>query len=479
MSRGIASFFRAFAVASVRPGPRFTEFRSAIVASVILIFTMTIMCTWVSRRMEDGLLQREANEAVLLMDSIIKPLVQDLAQEPTLPRAARDALTAVLVEKNVGRAVAAIKIWSPSGTIVYSNRPELIDRAYPIFASLKHAFNGQVVVQFDDLNDDENEDERSLNLALLEIYAPMRESGTNRIIAVAEFYEKRDTLAAAVRENRLQTWAAFGSLTVAMVAISFGIAITQQRRGLERQVLELSRLLSENKELHRSIRDAYLRTSQINELLLCRVSAELHDGPAQLMGFVLLRLDALRPRQIDLRTIQHELPEVPGEFEAIRNAIAEAMNEIRNISAGLAPPDLADLSLARALEMAADRHAQRTRTTVSCEITGLPDFVDPSLKVCLYRFAQEGLNNAFRHADGHGQVLRAHCDDELLEVVVSDAGSASSGRRQLSGSEGLGLSGLRGRIESFGGVFEFQMLPGRGARLTARFILAKMEILHA
>ena len=112
-------------------------------------------------------------------------------------------------------------------------------------------------------------------------------------------------------------------------------------------------------------------------------------------------------------------------------------------------------------------------------MTGLPEFVDSPLKVCLYRFAQEGLNNAFRHAGGHGQTLRAHCDGDLLEVIVSDAGSLSGGSQQLSGSDGLGLSGLRGRIESFGGVFEFKMQPGRGACLTARFILAKVEILHA
>src|SRR5262249_27602043 len=151
---------------------------------------------------------------------------------------------------------------------------------------------------------------------------------------------------------------------------------------------------------------------------------------------------------------------------------------IRNISAGLAAPEVEDLSLAEALETAATRHAERTGTSVQCDVGRLPATIDPSLKICLYRFAQEGLNNAFRHADGNGQVLRAHCDSGLLEVEISDNGPTSS-MRQTSASSGLGLAGLRGRIESLGGLFEFTSQPCRGARLTARFDLANTEPAYA
>ena len=155
------------------------------------------------------------------------------------------------------------------------------------------------------------------------------------------------------------------------------------------------------------------------------------------------------------------------------------MNEVRNISAGLAPPELADLSLVQALEMAATRHAGRTGTAVNCDIAHIPDAVDPSLKVCLYRFAQEGLNNAFRHADGHGQTLRAQCQDGMLEVRSPMTGRSrvTSGSRRDPG--GLGLAGLRGRIESLGGVFEFLSQPRRGTRLIARFNLANAEMDYA
>jgi signal transduction histidine kinase len=454
-----------------------------IIAAVVLVCGMAVIAAWVGTRLEDGILQRAASEAVLNMDNFIKPLVQDLARGPDLPEAAQQALSAVLIGKMLGREVAVIKIWSPLGTVSYSNRREIIGRTYPIFNNLRQAFNGRVVAEFDDLNGPENEYERTLDTAFLEIYAPVRESGTNRIIAVAEFYEIRDHLQIELRAMRLQTWAVMGSLTITMIALLSGIMIKQKRQVLEKRVVELSCLLAENNELQSKIRNSHYRMAEINELFLRRVSAELHDAPAQLIGFALLRLDALRPPSdnallTDRRADQRHPPGT-SEFETIRNALTESLKEIRTISAGLAPPELADLSLAEALEMAVSRHVRRTETTVYRDIGRLPDYVDPSLKICLYRFTQEGLNNSLQHAGGRGQMLRAHCDDGLLEVVISDDGAAPDDVRRPCSSGGLGLKGLQGRVESLGGVFEFRSQPGRGVRLTARFNLARVELLHA
>jgi signal transduction histidine kinase len=168
----------------------------------------------------------------------------------------------------------------------------------------------------------------------------------------------------------------------------------------------------------------------------------------------------------------------PDDVETIRSALVESLNEIRTISSGLAPPELAALTLGETLQMAAARHIGRTGTNVDCDLRCLPDEVDPSLKICLYRFAQEGLNNAFRHAGGRGQSIYARCRDRLLIVVVSDSGAASDRIRQPSSSGRLGLIGLRGRIESLGGDFEFQSEPGQGTRVSARFNLSRLEFDH-
>ena len=52
----------------------------------------------------------------------------------------------------------------------------------------------------------------------------------------------------------------------------------------------------ELRSLHERLRHAARRSTTFNERSLRRISAELHDGPAQDLGFALLRLEHLIPQ---------------------------------------------------------------------------------------------------------------------------------------------------------------------------------------
>jgi signal transduction histidine kinase len=84
----------------------------------------------------------------------------------------------------------------------------------------------------------------------------------------------------------------------------------------------------------------------------------------------------------------------------------------------------------------------------------------PSEKISIYRFVQEGLNNAYRHGKGRDQAVKAAMKGGKLFVEVLDGGPGFDPVR----SEGLGLAGLRERIESIGGQFETVSGP-QGTRL--------------
>jgi signal transduction histidine kinase len=83
-----------------------------------------------------------------------------------------------------------------------------------------------------------------------------------------------------------------------------------------------------------------------------------------------------------------------------------------------------------------------------------------SEKISIYRFVQEGLNNAYRHGRGKDQAVRAGMENGRLVVEVSDGGPGFGPPR----AEGLGLAGLRERVESIGGQFETRTGP-QGTRL--------------
>jgi len=116
-------------------------------------------------------------------------------------------------------------------------------------------------------------------------------------------------------------------------------------------------------------------------------------------------------------------------------------------------------------------HERRTATAVACEMEGLPERLPAAIKSCLYRFAQEALNNAYRHAGGRGQTLRARYRRGTLEVEVADTGP---GFEPGSGNVGgrLGLLGMRERVTSLGGTLEVDSRHGSGTRLTTRFKVA-------
>jgi signal transduction histidine kinase len=127
------------------------------------------------------------------------------------------------------------------------------------------------------------------------------------------------------------------------------------------------------------------------------------------------------------------------------------------------------MPLTEMLATVARRHERRTGKPVECRFGTLPDEIAFPIKTCIYRVAQEGLNNAFRHASGRGQRLVASATGSSFEIGVSDEGPgfAANGAR----TSGQGLQGLRDRIESLGGEMEIITSASSGTQLIARFKL--------
>jgi signal transduction histidine kinase len=92
-----------------------------------------------------------------------------------------------------------------------------------------------------------------------------------------------------------------------------------------------------------------------------------------------------------------------------------------------------------------------------------------SLKICLYRVVQEGLNNAFQHAAGRDQRVIAIADETFITIVISDGGP---GVAQSPPTEPhrrpLGLQGIRNRVEAFGGSVQIRQRGKAGMQLVTR-----------
>lgn len=436
-----------------------------LAAALILGVSMTFVGSLVSQQIRLAAAQSAGEGAAIYMEAYLDEYVQELANARSLKPESVQAIDALVSQTSLNSHIVSVKIWLPDGSNVYSSKRPVFyyHPAGPIAAAMQ----GEVVTRLSPLDHDEHAYERSFNQPLYETYVPLREFGSGRIIAIGEFYEMEHEIASI----HLQVWAIIAAATLAMLLLLFLIVrrgdriIDRQQAILRQQMCEREALHQQNTALQQRVNTASHEFATINELTHRRLGADLHDGPAQLLTLILLRLDELAA--LSTSTTREPL-------ETIRNAAQESLREIRGISRGLALPEINELNLDELLKLVVQRHEQRSETKVQLDLGELPEALSLSYKICVYRLVQEALNNAFHHAGGQGQRVSAKCRQGVLEVQVAETGAGiDKGLQAATGSHRsrLGLVGMRYRVESLGGTFELESAPGQGTRVTARFDL--------
>ncbi|WP_457787487.1 sensor histidine kinase [Pseudomonas sp. PL-6] len=437
-----------------------------LAAALILGVSMVFVGSLVSQQIKLAAAQSAGEGAAIYMEAYLDEYVQELASARSLKPESVQAIDNLMKDTSLNSHIVSVKIWLPDGSNVYSTSKRPVFYYHPA-GPIAEAMQGKVVTRLSPLEHDEHAYERSFNRPLYETYVPLREFGSGRIIAIGEFYE----LEHEIGSIHQQVWAIIAAATLAMLLLLFLIVrrgdriIDRQQAILRQQMREQEALHQQNAALQQRVNTASREFATINELTHRRLGADLHDGPAQLLTLILLRLDELAEL---CQTGENDA------LETIRSAAQESLREIRGISRGLALPEINELSLDELLKLVVQRHEQRSETKVQLELGELPAILSLPYKICVYRLVQEALNNAFHHAGGQGQSVRAECRQGVLEVQVADAGAGIDQTRQAatgSHRSRLGLAGMRYRVESLGGTFDLESAPGQGTRVKARFDL--------
>ena len=446
----------------------------ALAGGVVVLLAMVIMGSWVSARIEEGVVHNSADATAQYMESFISPLSQDLAKSDTLSPGARRAMEEIFTSTTLGERVKSYKIWKQGGLVVESSDKAIVGQTFPESESLKRAWQGEVAAKFDKLSTLEDVNPGALGQPMLEIYSPIREVWSGKIIGVAEFYETATELQSDLASVRQRSWLTVAAMMLGLGTVLYAIVlrgsrtIDRQRGALTNQLAALAELSDHNTALRLRVQGAASRASAMNDQSLRQIGADLHDGPAQLLGFAALRLDDLRPA-VASAAAQTDL----GQVE---RAVKDAIREIRNISRGLSLPDIEQRDPCDVLRSVIDPHVARTGTAVAlhCADADLPA-LSPAVKICMYRFVQEGLNNAWRHADGAGQEVRLTFARGRLTLSVSDSGPGYPAVVEPGDDKhGLGLVGLRDRVESLGGALELRnRADGGGAEMMMTLEIGK------
>lgn len=452
---------------------RITLFQQFVIYTfAILGLTMVAVGTWMSGRIEDGVLRSNAGAAALYMASFVEPHVQSIDDAGTLSSDDLMALHKISGDFALRRHVHSIKIWRSDGTILFSNRRDLIGRKFSNLA-IQPSLNGNIKVARAGLDEEDNEFERTLAMPLYEVFAPLYKSGTGKVIAVAEFYQSSDEL--LDDSTTIQTsWLIVGGSSLGMFIALFAIVrrgsakLEQQRLLLKRRLREEAHLRRTNSQLEKKTRDALRESARIDELIQRRLGAEIHDGPAQLISLVLLRLD-------ELGNGSEVKSGATGVVEDLRRVAAEALNDIRSISHGLFLPVAEGTNnLVEVLETVVRSHERRTNSTVTFDVSDVPDEVPLEIVRCVGRVVQEALNNCFKHAGAANQVVSARGANRTLILSIRDNGPGIDNSDHPV-TDKLGLKGMKYRVEAVGGVLELKFQQGGGTEVWCRIPLVAPE----
>lgn len=217
--------------------------------------------------------------------------------------------------------------------------------------------------------------------------------------------------------------------------VSSAIRDITERKLAERDLLDLSdRLLSAQGEERR------------------RLGRELHDTTAQTLSALCLNLALLE------QLVRPSLDERAAQALAESQDLArQASRELRTFSFLLHPPVLDEAGLAQTLRWYIEGFTQRTSVEVHFEISP-PDFerLPPDLETTLLRIVQESLTNVYRHSGSKVAGVRVAKGSSAITLEVWDEGKGLA--QSLDGNEapslGVGILGMRERVQQLGGKLE-------------------------
>ncbi len=196
-----------------------------------------------------------------------------------------------------------------------------------------------------------------------------------------------------------------------------------------------------------------IRAHEDERALLAR---ELHDDLTQRLA--VLAIDVGRAELAASDGAQSDT------MRAVREGLVRLSEDVHSLAYQLHPSVLEELGLADALRAECERLARRSRVDLSLKLDPLPDAVGKDAALCLFRVAQESLNNVIRHASARSATLTLRSLDGGLLLGVRDDGVGFDPAGPRKGRN-LGLASMRERVRLVNGTLDVESAPGQGTAI--------------
>ncbi len=228
-----------------------------------------------------------------------------------------------------------------------------------------------------------------------------------------------------------------------------GVFITQL---IIRLRLQQEALRSANRELahHASTLENLAVSRERN-----RLARELHDTLAHTLSGLTVQLETVK-------AYWEVKPETARQFLAQALAATRSgLDETRRAVKALRASSLEDLGMLEALRKLSESAAERGKLSLDIALPERPPLLSPDVEQCIYRVAQEALENVVHHAVAKKLAVKLSLNTAGTRLTVADDGHGMD-VEQAEKAGHFGLSGMRERAQLVGGMLQVSSKPNQG-----------------
>lgn len=191
-----------------------------------------------------------------------------------------------------------------------------------------------------------------------------------------------------------------------------------------------------------------------------RVSRELHDGPAQNLANIVMRLELME------RLWEKDHKRIKKELSNLKDTVRQNLTDIRRIIFDLRPMALDDLGLVPALKRYLADYSDKYDMDIDFLFYGEERRLDLAREVAVFRMIQEAITNVRKHAGTDRAQVKLEMAPENMVVIVRDNGQGFDvDKVREQRRESFGLLGMQERVGLFGGEFKVKSIVGRGTKV--------------
>lgn len=294
------------------------------------------------------------------------------------------------------------------------------------------------------------------------LYEEIIENQKNEIVADLEAkYQNEKTNATLEKKEKQQQLMLMGIFILLIIIVmtfifyknrlNYQKTISLQKEDLQKQkIMELTqknKLLAMNSMLE----------GQEEERL--RIAKDLHDSLGGLLSSVKAHFTIIK-NEI------HELEQL-SITERTNQLIDEACLEVRRISHNMMPHSLSLSGLKGAVEDIAG-YMDSLGFNVTLDIHHLPEKIDTTKQITIYRLIQEILSNIRKHSEAKGILIQLFGYNNEIQLIVEDDGKGFD-YEQAVFNGGLGLKNINSRVEFLDGTIQWESVIGEGTTVTINF----------